>query len=373
MHRLFRASIAIAASAWLPAFAAAQSFNIDVYDLFGTPTNAFGAAASQPGVWNAVAGDFSTQPLVDLAGGATSATIVVAGNAIDWDTDNPGTAGDDEALMDDISDHSSGPGATWTFSGLQGGNYVLVTYAWAPDDPAFRSRVTVTGSPDGAQDVGGVWPGGYVLLTTHARHTISVGSGGSIVVSIVAAPGGGFASCNGFQLTKLSEAFVQNCLPGSGGVTACPCSNPPAAPGLGCNNFGTGPADSGTLNGTGTPSLSGDTVSLTATGLNNTFTTVFFSGEGALTNGVAHAAGVRCVNVNLKRLYTGPAPAATITRPGAGDPSVSAATAAVGAPISPGQTRHYFVIYRDPNAATPCGNTASTVNLTNSGSLTWYP
>jgi hypothetical protein len=53
------------------------------------------------------------------------------------------------------------------------------------------------------------------------------------------------------------------------------------------------------------------------------------------------------------------------------DPSVSARSAALGVPISAGQTRHYFNIYRDPSAAGPCGNTASTVNLTNSGSITW--
>ena len=372
MHRLFRVSFAIAASAWLPAFASAQAFNIDVDSTFGTPSSTFGAGANQPGVWNDRSPFPGTTPLVDLAGAATAVTISAVGSGVDVAFDNAGTTGDDQALMDDLSDPS--PTATWTFSGLTPGPYVLYTYAWAPDDPGYISRVIVPASIDPSQTVHGVWPNGYVLGVTHALHRVLVGSAGTLAVTINVAPGGTFATLNGFQLVPgETNFFVQNCLPGSGGVVSCPCSNPPAAPGLGCDNFGTGPADSGTLNGTGTPSLSGDTVTLTATGLNNTFTTVFFSGEGALTNGVAHAAGVRCVNVNLKRLYTGPAPAATITRPGAGDPSVSAATAAVGAPISPGQTRHYFVIYRDPNAATPCGNTASTVNLTSSGSLTWYP
>jgi len=39
--------------------------------------------------------------------------------------------------------------------------------------------------------------------------------------------------------------------------------------------------------------------------------------------------------------------------------------------ISAGETRHYFNLYRDNQAATPCGNTASTVNTTNAGSITW--
>ena len=352
----------------------AQSFNIDVHNFYGTPSSALGAAASQSGVWNAAPATAATTPLVDLAGGATAASLSVSGAAAAFNFDNVGTTGDDQVLMDDLSDPSPG-GATWTISGLAGGNYELITYAWAPDNAVFLSRVTVAGSSDPAQDVGGAWPGAYALGVTHALHRISVASGGSIASTITVAPGGQFGSVNGFQLTKLSDAFVQNCLPGTGGIIPCPCGNPPAAPGLGCDNFGTGPAESGTLSGTGTPSLSADTVSLVGTGLNNTFLTVFFTGEGTLNpSGFAHGAGVRCVETpNLKRLYTGGAPAATITRPGGGDPTVSAATAAAGAPISPGQTRHYFIIYRDPQAATPCGSPTITLNLTNSGSLTWFP
>ena len=79
------------------------------------------------------------------------------------------------------------------------------------------------------------------------------------------------------------------------------------------------------------------------------------------------------MNSALKRLYTGNASGGAIARPGMGDPSVSARTTAVGAPISAGETRHYFAIYRDPQAATACGNTSRTINLTNSGSITWNP
>jgi hypothetical protein len=351
----------------------AQSFNVDVNAFVGTPPNTYGAAG-QVGTWNIVPPTPASTPLVDISGGATGVTLGMTGTGAAFNFDNVGTTGNDQLLMDDLSDHGSGAlGATWTFSGLAAGNYTLITYAWAPDSAAFRSRVTVAGSSSPFQDVGGAWPGGFATPTTHAVHNISVGAGGSIAATIAIAPGGGFASCNGFQLTRLSDAFVQNCVPGQDGVIACPCANPPVPPGLGCNNFGTGPVESGILNGTGTPSLSADTVSLTASGLNNTFTTVFFTGEGVLSTGTVNGAGVRCVDTNLKRLYTGPAPAATITKPGGGDPTVSAATAALGAPITAGQTRHYFVVYRDPNAAAPCGNTSSTVNLTNSGSLTWFP
>ena len=171
-----------------------------------------------------------------------------------------------------------------------------------------------------------------------------------------------------------ASPFTAVCLPGQGGIIACPCGNPPAGGGLGCNNFGAGPTASGTLAGSGNNSLSGDTIVLAASGENNTSLTVFWQGHDPLSStGIAHAAGVRCVTATLKRLYTGNASAGAISRPGMGDPSVSARSAAVGDPISAGQNRHYFTIYRDPSAAGPCGNTASTVNLTNAGTISWGP
>jgi hypothetical protein len=166
--------------------------------------------------------------------------------------------------------------------------------------------------------------------------------------------------------------MVQNCIPGVGSTTAlCPCSNPPVAPGLGCNNFGAGPVPSGLLDGSGAASLAADTLLLNASGENNTSLNVFFTGSGAQGPGVAHGAGVRCVTAGLKRLYTGNAAGGAVSKPSGADPSVSARSATLGVPISAGQTRHYFNIYRDPQAATPCGNTASTVNLTNAGSVLW--
>jgi len=168
------------------------------------------------------------------------------------------------------------------------------------------------------------------------------------------------------------EVIGQLCEPGQAGVIGCPCANPPSSPGRGCNNFG---SDTGgaVLHGTGIPSLSQDTLSLAATDENASAFTVFWTGSNVISPpGVIHGAGVRCVN-SLNRLYDGSAVGGAITRPGAGDASVSARSAAVGVPISPGQIRYYFTIYRDPQAASPCGNSASTINLSETVSAQWSP
>jgi hypothetical protein len=52
---------------------------------------------------------------------------------------------------------------------------------------------------------------------------------------------------------------------------------------------------------------------------------------------------------------------------------VSARSAAVGVPISPGQTRYYFTVYRDPQASIPCGNPTSTANVSNAVGVMWTP
>jgi len=163
------------------------------------------------------------------------------------------------------------------------------------------------------------------------------------------------------------------CEPGAGGTINCPCSNPPSGPGRGCDNFAAGTGGAA-ISAVGSPSLAADTVVITSSGENNTSLTVIFQARDPINaTGVPHGAGVRCVSSTLRRIYTGPASAGSITRPGMGDPSVSARAAAVGDPISAGENRHYFAIYRDPSAAAPCGNPTSTINLSNAGTISWGP
>jgi hypothetical protein len=123
----------------------------------------------------------------------------------------------------------------------------------------------------------------------------------------------------------------------------------------------------------GVASLSADTLVFTSSGENPTAFTIFVQGTTSNPAGNVFGAGVRCVGGSLKRLYTGSASGGAISRPGAGDASVSARSAALGNTILPGDTREYFAYYRDPQASTPCGNPASTFNSSQAGSVLWAP
>lgn len=168
------------------------------------------------------------------------------------------------------------------------------------------------------------------------------------------------------------NGLARFCLPDFD-ATSCPCGNPPAGGGLGCDNFGacTCNPQSGTLDASGNAIVgTSDSLVLEVSGMNNISLTVFFAGTTQVPSAI-QGAGLRCVGGSLKRLYIGSGSGGAINRPGAGDLSVSARSAALGSPITPGETRYYFNVYRDPQAAVPCGNTSSTVNTTNSGSITW--
>lgn len=169
-----------------------------------------------------------------------------------------------------------------------------------------------------------------------------------------------------------TTSMTSICLPGDGGIQACPCGNPPNCPGRGCNNFG---AFSGgaQLTTTGYASISSDTLVFTSTGENATSLSIFTQGPTAVTPGFVFGAAIRCVTGSLKRLYTGNAVGGTISRPRPSDPRVHTRSAALGDVISGGQHRYYFVYYRDPSASGPCGSSTATFNSTQSGDQLWSP
>jgi hypothetical protein len=91
-------------------------------------------------------------------------------------------------------------------------------------------------------------------------------------------------------------------------------------------------------------------------------------------HGFSFGQGVRCVAGTIKRLYTKTASGGSITAPdlGAGDPTVSARSAALGDIIQAGQSRWYLVYYRDPIVLGGCDSWRA-FNATQTGQVTWWP
>jgi hypothetical protein len=185
-------------------------------------------------------------------------------------------------------------------------------------------------------------------------------------------------------LARFGTEFSPFCFPGSDGVRACPCGNPPTAYGLGCNNFGPNPpggTGGAQMSATGTATAStASTLVFHVTGMQTPSTlVVLFCGTNSLTAGVASGAGVRCVNQTIT-----PRPYKTIS--GFNSGSVDFPSASVlpqgpgsdtwtrsGSPL-PGTTMYYYANYRNPAAGNvpPCSPTTA-FNETNAGAVTWTP
>jgi hypothetical protein len=171
---------------------------------------------------------------------------------------------------------------------------------------------------------------------------------------------------------RSATSFTSLCDPGVNGVIGCPCSNPPGGPGQGCDDSSaTGGAR---LSASGIAYLSIDSLVFMTSGEEPTAFSIVMQGNTLLTNGVVYGQGVRCVGGATKRLYTKTAVAGSITAPdfGAGDPTVSARSAAKGDVIQPGQSRWYLVYYRDPIVLGGCP-ASSTFNSTQTGRVDWSP
>jgi len=251
-------ALGIVASMAMPA--SGQNINIDYDVTFGTPSPAYGAGAAQPGIWNNPAGGVTTaQPLVDITGTPTTATIRMVAANFGLSFDNVGTSGDDQALMDDGLD-LGGTGSTDTFliEHLSAGTYSVYTYAWAPDSATYVTSVDVNGT--GLQNCGGAWPGAQTLGITYTQHdNIVVPADGTI--TIVTATVTTFSTITGIQLVG-GAADQGRCCDMGGGctiTTEANCLAPSVFGGLGtscggdpcrgrcCDTAGgcevTGPAD----------------------------------------------------------------------------------------------------------------------------------
>ena len=169
-------------------------------------------------------------------------------------------------------------------------------------------------------------------------------------------------------LAALTPASAQVfCEPLPGTAIFCPCFNFPSGPGRGCDNSAaTGGA---LLAAAGTTSP--DTVVLTASDELPTSLSIFLQGDASNANGVVFGDGVRCAAGVLRRIGVKNASGGTVSYPQAGDPSISARSAALGDPLFPGATRHYQVYYRDPSLGFCAAPTGNSFNIGNALAITW--
>jgi Tol biopolymer transport system component len=175
-----------------------------------------------------------------------------------------------------------------------------------------------------------------------------------------------------FLHDRAATGFTSFCDPGMDGVIGCPCSNPPSAPGRGCDNSSaTGGA---LLSASGIAYLSIDSLVFTTSGEKPNALSILMQGASFDSAGVFYGQGVRCAGGPFKRLYTKAAVGGSITAPdlGAGDPTVSSRLAAMGAAIQPGQGRGYLVYYRDPLVLGGC-DAWKMFNATQTGLVSWWP
>jgi hypothetical protein len=179
--------LAAAILAAAPAFG--QEFNIDYRNTRGVPPPAYPAVAG-PGVWNNPPGPALFAPLLNLGGIPTAAWIngAAVGN---FSFNDPACPLPHSLLYEDgLVVAGPGGGNMFVVGGLQAGTYEVYTYAWAPGMPANLTQVTVFGSIDPPQDVGGAWPGGHVLGITYAYHrgVVVPIAGGAITIQLNASP-----------------------------------------------------------------------------------------------------------------------------------------------------------------------------------------
>jgi Tol biopolymer transport system component len=167
-----------------------------------------------------------------------------------------------------------------------------------------------------------------------------------------------------------ATGFKSQCEPGVSGVMACPCSNPPAGSGQGCDNSAaTGGA---ILSASGIAYLSIDSLVFTTGDEKPSALSVLTQWTGTNAMGAVFGMGVRCTSGTFKRLYTKHAVSGSITAPefAVGDSPVSVRSAALGDVILAGQSRLYLVYYRDPVVLGGCP-ASSTFNATQTGRVDW--
>ena len=187
--------VSFAALVLLGGVARSQAVNINIIGPSqpGGPNSSYGGAIGQAGKWNMFSGTTTFGALIDTQGNTTLAYMKNTGGNDNF-FDNPLTNGDDESLLDNYVD-TGGPGKIYAFAlrSLALGDYLVITYAWSPDDPVNDvTIVSCSNSTDPPQKVGGQdWGGAHKLGVTYAAHRVTVTGTDSFDLTIEAGSGEG--------------------------------------------------------------------------------------------------------------------------------------------------------------------------------------
>jgi predicted outer membrane repeat protein len=205
-------------------FAAAQSINFDFSTNFGSgpwfnaPADTYGGAHGQTGFWLHSEAFNSWTNLPGLDGNPTTADLTKTGGQFVSFMDHPVLSGEVEKMIGDWNNAPPANPITLTFSNLIPGVYTVYTYAVNPIFDDYRSSVSVNGSPDGVQSIGGeITVNGVTQGITHARHRVQT-NGSTITIHITAGVNSG--SFNGIQLVyhgfPATRMYVDQDATGSG-------------------------------------------------------------------------------------------------------------------------------------------------------------
>ncbi len=278
---------------------------------------------------------------VNAAGGILASPAIALANNIFYFNNGPGGA---TGLVNNVS------GGNCTWSCVQG---ILVGTGNIAADPLF---VNLVGGDLRLFQLSPCADAGSNALLPAGTTTDLYGQPRLVDDPAVADTGAGTAPIVDMGAFEVQNILYSAFCAGDGSLaTPCPCGNTGAV-GRGCLNSDL--FTSGALlvvTGTSIP----DAVVLNASEMPAGATCVFLQGDQQNPNGILFGDGVRCVAGALKRLYVRSAAGGTASAPGAGDPSISARSAALGDPIAPGTQRYYQIYYSDPDpsfCAAPAGN-----------------
>ena len=266
----------------------------------------------------------------------------------------------------------------------QGGDWEIVRYDATSDTTDFVTAANSTHHQHPKLDDAGrvtwqgfdtadweiyLWEGGVVYQVTDNDFDDrwpQLGGGGALAWHGESTPGAQGATTEIFAAQL--EPGVGYCFGDPGSGTPCPCSNDNdgSIPGSGCDN---GVFTSGAkLVGSGTASLSSDTLVLAATHLEPQNSGLYFQANHDLSPGSVWGDGLRCAGGSLKRLGVRFADAA-----GASDTSAWATSISLRAGNVVAGTTYYYQCWYRTTSGPPCGPGVNEFNSTNGYAVTWAP